>query len=474
MNANNNPYAAYVRARNDAAARDGQRPRFFIHTYGCQMNARESEKLAGVLSVMGYEPATQETDAALVLYNTCCIRENAEQKILGNLSFSKFQKETNPDLTVVFCGCMAQQDAARQLLLTQRDYIDVLFGTQNRHQFPELLWRYFETGTRIVDITPAVSDEPESVTDAGALLSRVYKHKTGVSVMYGCDNFCAYCVVPYVRGRERSRELDDVLTEVSALAADGVREIMLLGQNVNAYGKGLREPASFAELLWRVNDVPGLARVRFMTSHPKDFSTELIYAIRDSDRVCKAVHLPLQSGSTQVLTAMNRRYTKESYLRLAERIQTEIPGVALSTDIIVGFPGETEADFQDTLDVVRRTRFAGAFTFIFSKRSGTPAAKMPDTVPAEVATDRFNRLIEVINPILYARNTERIGDTLAVMVEEEDRRGMIKGRADDNTLVHFTVNRGAAHDCGTRTIPGDILPVRITEAKTYYLTGEAM
>ena len=477
-------YFSRVLARNKRVAEEtGRQPRFYIRTFGCQMNVRESEQLSGMLSLMGYAPAADEENADLVLYNTCCIRDNAENKIFGNLSYLKFLKQANKNLTVVFCGCLAQK-------IGRHENVDVLFGTRNHARFSELLWRYMETGLPVADISWNEYDsasargntenpecmgkqrhmrtELEYVTTNPALLtSRGHKYKCGINIIYGCDNFCAYCIVPHVRGRERSRPADDILNEIQALVNDGVKEIMLLGQNVNSYGPG--GGTGFHDLLRMVNAAPGLERVRFMTSHPKDFTDEIIAAVRDCEKVCKSVHLPLQSGSTRILKLMNRRYTKEDYINLAERLYAAIPGVALSTDIIVGFPGETEEDFNETLDVVERVRFAGAFTFLYSKRTGTPAAEMENTVPESVASERFKRLTEKINPFLLARNESFIGKTLKIMAEEKKLRlrgrdGTLTGRADDNTLTHFDAR-------GYLIAPGDIVNVRITDAKTFYITG---
>jgi tRNA-2-methylthio-N6-dimethylallyladenosine synthase len=439
-------------------------------TFGCQMNVRESEKLSGVIEAMGYERAADEREADLILYNTCCVRENAENKIFGNLSYLKYQKQFNPDLIVAVCGCMVQQPGIFSLIEQKHGYIDVVFGTANHAMFPKLLLRRLDTGKPARDISgkdapPKVSPDETSERGAGVLTARGHGYKAGVNVMYGCNNFCSYCVVPYVRGRERSRMPADVLNEVRALACDGVKEIMLLGQNVNSYGAGFDEPVSFARLLRQVNEVEGLRRIRFMTSHPKDFSDELITAVRDCGNVCKQVHLPLQSGSSRVLADMNRRYTKERYIELTEKLRAAIPGVALSTDIIVGYPGETEEDFAETLDVVRRVRFNGAFTFIYSKRTGTPAARRGDAVPREAATERFNRLTGAINPILLAYNEAKLGTLMPVMLEEGKSRLGIRSRAEDNTLVHVSVPEGV------EVKPGDIIDVRITEAKTFYLTG---
>ncbi len=424
------------------------------------MNVRESEKLSGTLEALGYERAGSEDEADLILYNTCCVRENAENKIFGNLSYLKFQKASNPGLIIAVCGCMVQQPDVFNEICEKHSYIDIVFGTANHGMFPELLRRRLETGEPVRDISGMAVAETEG--SLKSLTARGHSYKAGVTVMHGCNNFCSYCIVPYVRGRERSRAPEDILREARALADDGVKEIMLLGQNVNSYGQGLDVPVTFAGLLRRVNEIEGLRRIRFMTSHPKDFSNELIEAVRDCDKVCKAVHLPLQSGSTRVLGDMNRKYTKEDYLRLAEKLKERVPDVALSTDIIVGYPGETEEDFLETLDVVRRVGFAGAFTFIYSKRTGTPAALREDLIPKDVTDERFKRLTETVNPMLLARNEARVGTEVEVMLEESKSRLGVRGRADDNTLVHVT---------GTELPPGSIARVRITEAKTFYLTG---
>ena len=444
-------------------ARNNEKMTFFIRTYGCQMNERDSEKMAGLLVQMGFSPASAQEAADVIIYNTCCVRETAETKVLGHLSRLKRLKSERvkagqKPFILAVGGCMPQQPEMKQLLEEKHKYIDIIFGTGNRHRLPEFLWRVLENGERVADITEG--DFPE-ITDA-PVTTREFSHKAGVNIMYGCDNFCSYCIVPYVRGREKSRPVADVLAEIRELAADGVREIMLLGQNVNSYAGGI----SFAELLRRVDEIPGLVRIRFMTSHPKDFSDELISAVRDCVKVCKHVHLPLQAGSSRVLADMNRQYSKEDYLALAERLYAAVPQIALTTDIIVGYPGETEADFEDTLDVVRRVRFAGAFTFIYSKRSGTPAAERTDIVPRKAVNERFDRLTAELYPIMTAKNEEKIGRVFPVMVEESDTGDLCKGRMDDHTLVHFSPD-------GAREKPtaGEIVPVLIESAKTFYVSG---
>ena len=445
-----------ISAHNDNLAAGGKgRPRFFVRTYGCQMNSRDSEKLAALLSQLGYDTAASQDDADLVLYNTCCVRESAEDRIFGNLGRLKRAKVDKPGLIVGVCGCMTQQPEVAEKIRQKHPYINLVFGTSNRHRLPEFLWRAIETGKQVIDISE--DDGLPELTDI-PVTNREYPHKAGVNIMYGCDNFCSYCIVPYVRGREKSRPIEDILREVQALADDGVKEIMLLGQNVNSYNGN----ATFAELLRQVSDVNGIERIRFMTSHPKDFSDDLIKAMADVPKVCQSVHLPIQSGSTRILLDMNRKYTQADYLGLVERLRAAIPGLAISTDIIVGYPGETEEDFEATLEVVRRVRFSTAFTFIYSKRSGTPAAQRTDIIPPKVASERYDRLVAELSPILLEINQAKIGQTFDTIVEEVTANDY-KGRTDDHSLVHFTSE--------TALQPGDIVPVCITHAKTFYLSG---
>jgi len=400
-------YHELLTAHNDHIAKTtGHRPSFFIRTYGCQMNSRDSEKLAGLLLQLGYQTAESLETADLALLNTCCVRESAENRIFGHLSRLRHTKENEkPDMLIAVGGCMSQQAEISEKIANSHSYINIVFGTANRHRLPEFLWRAVQSGKQVIDITED-DDLPE--LDSVPVTTRDYPHKAGVNIMYGCDNYCSYCIVPYVRGRERSRPAEDILREIEALAADGVKEIMLLGQNVNSYGKGLahsgknntdtaNEIPDFPTLLYHVNQVHGLMRIRFMTSHPKDFSDKLIMAVRDLDKVCKSVHLPLQSGSTRVLEDMNRGYSQAEYLDLSSRLKDA--GIALTTDIIVGYPGETDEDFECTLEAARQVRFSGAFTFIYSKRTGTPAARRTDLVPRKVAADRIERLTGTINPL---------------------------------------------------------------------------
>ena len=453
---------------NDFFDRRGRRPKFFIKTYGCQMNVRESEQLAGMLVAMGFLRNGSENGSDLIAYNTCCIRQNAENKTIGNIGLAKFYKETNPDLTVVFCGCMARQPGYADYLQKNHPYIDIILGTNERWRFPEHLAAYFNEKRSFADISDAYGEPSDYGVDAGVLVSRNHRHKAGVSVSYGCGNFCSYCIVPRVRGMERSRAASDVLAEAEALAQDGVRELTLLGQNVNSYngdGSGIAcESVSFARLLEMADGIGGIERIRFLTSHPKDFSRDLIDAMGSLNKVCKSVHLPMQSGSTKILEAMNRKYTKEQYLGLVDLLRASVPGVSVTTDIIVGYPGETEEDFCETLDAVNQAGFEGAFTFIYSKREGTPSSKIPYDLREETVKERFERLIGTLNLILLKKNESMLSKTLAVMAEDDPpgADGALTGRTDGNALVHFY---GAAS-------PGEIVEVKITEAKTFYLVGE--
>ena len=448
-------YRYLISAHNDALASGAEgRPSFFIRTYGCQMNSRDSEKLASLLAQLGYDTAATQEDADFVLYNTCCVRESAEDRIFGNLGRLKRIKKDKPGLIIGVCGCMTQQPEIAQKIKEKHKYINLVFGTMNRHRLPEFLWRAINEKKQVIDISE--DTELPELTDI-PVTTREFPHKAGVNIMYGCNNFCSYCIVPYVRGREKSRPVEDILQEVQALAADGVKEIMLLGQNVNSF------VPSFPTLLRQISDIAGIERIRFMTSHPKDFSDELIKTVAELPKVCNWMHLPIQSGSTKVLDDMNRKYTQKQYLSLISRLRAAIPDLAVSTDIIVGYPGETDEDFEETLKVVREVRFSNAFTFLYSKRSGTPAAERTDTVPPKIASERFDRLIAEIGPIQYEINAAKIGQTFETIVEEITPTDY-KGRTDDHSLVHFT--------SPTPLKQGDIVPIKITNAKTFYLTGE--
>jgi len=423
-----------------------------INTFGCQMNAKDSEKLLGIMKQIGYEETDSE-DADFVLYNTCTVREHANVRVYGRLGVLKRSKDVNPDMVIALCGCMMQEPRVVEKVRQSYRHVNIIFGTHNIYKLAELLFLYFCEGRNQTEILEGTDKIVENLPS-----SRKYSYKSGVNIMYGCNNFCSYCIVPYVRGRERSRKREEILSEVRRLASDGVKEVMLLGQNVNSY------EYDFPGLLEEVCKVDGIERIRFMTSHPKDLSDRLIEVIRDNPKICRHIHLPLQSGSSRILKIMNRRYDKEAYLELADKIRREIPGIAITTDIIVGFPGETEEDFQDTLDVARKVRFDSAFTFIYSKRSGTPAAKMPDQIPKDVVDDRFNRLLALCTEQSRLQTAKHQGETVDVLVEEVSPKdpSLMSGRLSNNSVVHFP---------GCQELTGSIVRVRLDEAKGFYYLG---
>ena len=430
-----------------------------IQTLGCQMNAKDSEKMTAILEYIGYEEV-EEPVADFVLYNTCTVRENANLKIYGRLGYLKNHKKKNSHMKIALCGCMMQEPDEVERIRKSYPFVDLVFGTHNIYKLAELLYTQIESERRVMDVWDEAKEIVEDLPG-----KRKYSFKTGVNIMYGCNNFCSYCIVPYVRGRERSREPEDILAEIRGLVADGVVEVMLLGQNVNSYGKTLEKPVSFARLLRQVNEIEGLERIRFMTSHPKDLSDELIEAMADCDKVCAHLHLPLQSGSSEILKKMNRKYTKESYLDLVARIRKKLPDISLTTDIIVGFPGETEGDFADTLDVVRQVRFDSAYTFIYSRRTGTPAAAMENQVPEEVVKERFNRLLHEIQGISAEITDSRVGETVSVLLEEVNVQdsSLITGRLSNNAVVHCP---------GDKSRIGQIVQVKLMESRGFYYMGE--
>lgn len=438
--------------------KNGRLPSASVHTFGCQMNARDSEKLIGILEKIGYE-MTEDEHAELVLYNTCTVRDNANQKVYGRLGFLNTIKKKNPHMKIALCGCMMQEPSVVEKLQKSYRFVDLVFGTHNIYKFAELLASSLESDRMIIDIWKETDKIVEELP-----ADRKFFFKSGVNIMYGCNNFCSYCIVPYVRGRERSRKPEDILQEIRRLVQDGVVEVMLLGQNVNSYGKNLEHPISFAELLQEVEKIEGLERIRFMTSHPKDLSDELIEVMKNSEKICRHMHLPLQSGSSRLLKIMNRRYTKEQYLALVEKLRNAIPDISLTTDIIVGFPGETEEDFRETLDVVRKVRYDSAFTFIYSKRTGTPAAAMENQVPEDVVKERFDRLLQKVQEISKRTSSRFEGQTMPVLVEqvnEQDSR-LLTGRLSNNLLVHFP---------GTENLIGKIIDVKLEESKGFYYMG---
>lgn len=441
------------------AAKKGSPLTFHVTTFGCQMNARDSEKLVGILERIGYvETDTEEAD--FVIYNTCTVRENANNKVYGRLGVLQNYKKKNPHMLIGLCGCMMQETVVVEKLKESYRFVDLIFGTHNIYKFAELIVTAMESDSMTIDIW---KDTDQIVEDLP--VERKYSFKSGVNIMFGCNNFCSYCIVPYVRGRERSRDPEAIISEIRQLVADGVVEVMLLGQNVNSYGKNLENPITFARLLEKIEQIEGLERIRFMTSHPKDLSDELIEVMGRSKKICKHLHLPVQSGSSRILKKMNRHYTKEQYLELVEKIRKNVPDVSLTTDIIVGFPGETEEDFEETMDIVRKVRYDSVFTFIYSKRTGTPAAVMEDQVPEDVVKNRFDRLLKEVHTIaaeVCAVHEGTIQTALIESVSEHDP-SMVTGRLSNNLLVHIKGDKGMI---------GRLADVRLTECKGFYYLGE--
>ena len=431
-----------------------------VTTFGCQMNARDSEKLLGVLKEIGYEE-TESENADFVIYNTCTVRENANNKVYGHLGILHGYKKKNKDMMIGLCGCMMQEPTVIEHLQANYKFVDLIFGTHNLYKFAELFTTaLLNKKGMIIDIWKDTDKIVENLP-----ISRKYPFKSGVNISFGCNNFCTYCIVPYVRGRERSRKPEDIVNEIKGLVADGVVEIMLLGQNVNSYGVGLEEKVTFADLLRMVNDIEGLERIRFMTPHPKDLSDDLIEAMATLPKVCHHMHLPLQSGSSEILKKMNRRYTKEHYLGLVEKLRARVPDVAITTDIIVGFPGETEEDFLETMDVVDKVHYDSAFTFIYSKRTGTPAATMDNQVPEDVVKDRFDRLLALVQKHGHDKVKSLEGTVQKVLVEEvnEQDSSLVSGKLENNITVHFP---------GDESMIGKIVEVRLNCCKGFYFIGQ--
>lgn len=443
----------------DKSRRLGRRLTADGETFGCQMNAKDSEKLIGILKNIGFEMIDSE-EADLVFYNTCTVRDNANQRVYGRLGLMHSMKKKNPHKKIALCGCMMQEPSVIEKLQKSYPFVDLVFGTHNIYKFAELLVAMYSSDGMIIDIW---KDTDKIVEDLPA--QRKYSFKSGVNIMYGCNNFCSYCIVPYVRGRERSRDPKDILREIEQLVSDGVVEVMLLGQNVNSYGKTLDKPVSFAELLREVEKIEGLERIRFMTSHPKDLSDELIEVMKNSKKICRHLHLPLQAGSTKILTAMNRRYTKEQYLELAHKIRREIPDISLTTDIIVGFPGETAADVDETIEVVKEVEYDNAFTFIYSKRTGTLAAAMQNPVTDEEIKENFDRLLKAVQETAKKRAGRLTGQIQSALVEEinEHDSALVSGRLSNNTIVHFP---------GDASLIGKLTDVRLKESHGFYYIGE--
>ena len=454
-------YIAKIKEDNALFAIQNGRARLaHTETYGCQQNVNDTERIRGMLSKAGFEFTENAEDADLIIYNTCAVRENAEQKVFGRLGILKHMKESKKDLMIAMCGCMVQQEHITEKIKRVYGHVDLIFGTHALWRMPELLYRAMHEKGVVVDITPSDGAIAEDVP-----ILRDKEQKAWVSIQYGCNNFCSYCIVPYVRGRERSRKPDVILNEVRNLVANGTTEISFLGQNVNSYGKDLDCNVDFSDILRMTNEIEGVRRIRFMTSHPKDLSDKLIYTIRDCDKVCKQLHLPVQAGSNKILKEMNRCYTREEYLAKIDKIKKEIPGIALTTDIIVGFPTETNEDFKETLDILRYVRFDSIFSFIYSRREGTPAAKLDFVLSEEEIHRNFNELLEVQNQICKEKNLEYEGREELVLVDGESKtnKDCMQGRTDSGKIVNFK---------GSHDLTGKYVMVKITKAKQWSLDGE--
>lgn len=430
-----------------------------VTTFGCQMNARDSEKLLGILNYIGYETVEEEEEADFVIYNTCTVRDNANQRVYGRLGFLNSMKKKKPHMKIALCGCMMQEPSVIEKLQKSYRFVDLIFGTHNIFKFAELLVSMFQSDRMVVDIWKETEKIVEELPQ-----NRKFKFKSGINIMFGCNNFCSYCIVPYVRGRERSRAPEEIIQEIENLVADGVIEIMLLGQNVNSYGKNLEEPITFAQLLERIEQIDGLKRIRFMTSHPKDLSDELIQVMAKSKKICHHLHLPVQSGSNKILKQMNRIYTREQYLSLVEKLRKAIPDLSLTTDLIIGFPGETDEDVDDTIDLIKQVKYDNAFTFIYSKRTGTPAATMENQVDEQTVKVNFDRVLKTVQETAKEQVSKMEGRIEDVLVEElnEHDASLVTGRLSNNTLVHFP---------GSEDMIGQILTVQLDECHGFYYLG---
>ena len=431
--------------------------KYYITTMGCQLNENDSEKIAGIVEKMGLEKTEKLDEADLVIYNTCCVRENAEERLFGKLGELKKQKEEKGTI-IAIGGCMMQEPAMLEKIKKSYNYTDIVFGTHTLHKFEEDLKKTLESGKRVRDVIDIDGEVIE-----GLPIKRNDSSKASVTIMYGCNNFCTYCIVPYVRGRERSRKPEDILNEVKELAEEGYKEITLLGQNVNSYNGG--EGYKFANLLNDVCKIDGIERIRFISPHPKDFTDDVIEAIANNSKIARVIHLPLQSGSSEVLKKMNRKYTKEQYLALVDKMKTRIPDIVLSTDIIVGFPDETEEDFEDTLDVVRKVNYEQVYMFIYSRREGTVADKMENQIPEEIKHQRFDRLKELFDSRVSENNQKYIGTTQRILVDgySKNDKETLTGRTDTNKVVNFK---------GNEELIGKMIDIKITEEHKWYLAGE--
>lgn len=447
---------AQVRRCNSGQA---ARKKAYTKFYGCAQNEADMETIRGMLEQMGYDFTDSPEDADIITINTCAVREGAEDRIYGNVGAFKKLKEKNPDLIIVVCGCMTQQAHIVDKLKKSYPYVDIVFGTHGIEKFPERLLKRLSGSKRILEI-----EESGRIVE-GLPIKRKPGTSANVSIIYGCNNFCSYCIVPYTRGRERSREKECIISEVTALVKEGKTEITLLGQNVNSYGKDLENKVTFAQLLREINEIEGIKRIRFMTSHPKDLSDELISAMAECKNVCKQLHLPLQAGSNRVLRDMNRKYTREDYLTLVEKIRRAMPDITLTTDIIVGFPNETKEEFNETLDIIKKVKYDGIFSFIYSKRNGTPAAKIDDKTPEEEKSANLSELLEVQKEIQMEKNKTYLGRKYEILADGESKtdENLLSGRTDGGKIVHFA---------GGKELIGKYVNVEITDVKSFYLTGK--
>lgn len=436
--------------------------KYTISTFGCQMNENDSEKLAGMLEAMGYTHTEKQEESDLILYNTCCVRENAELKVYGHVGALKALKARKPDMIIALCGCMMQQTEVVDHIKKKFKQVDLVFGTHNLHKLPELLYKALNSKDMVIEV-----EASEGLIAEGMPIRREQGIKAWLTIMYGCNNFCSYCIVPYVRGRERSRRQSDIIDEARLLGHQGFKEITLLGQNVNSYGLDQKDGSSFADLLRSLEDVDGIERIRFMTSHPKDLSDALIFAMRDCKKVCGHIHLPVQAGSNSILKQMNRRYTREYYFELVEKIRQQIPDISITTDIIVGYPGETDYDFEQTLELIEKVRFDYVYTFLYSKRTGTPAATMEAQISEEVKKTRFDKLLEVQNRIGREINEELSGKTQEVLVEglSKNSINMLSGRTRANKIINFK---------GSTDLVGRLVNVKIENIGTWSLEGRIL
>lgn len=432
----------------------------FVETYGCAQNVNDSERILGMLEVMGYKKTLDKTKADVILYNTCAVRENAELKVFGNIGALKALKRAKPDIVIGVCGCMMQQEYIAEKIKKRYKHVDIVFGTHSLYRFPEILYNVLKENKRIIEFKNCDGFIAEDLP-----IKRNSDISAGISVMYGCNNFCTYCIVPYVRGRERSREIEEIIKEATDLARSGIKEVTLLGQNVNSYGKDLENYYDFADLIEEVSKVEGIERIRFMTSHPKDLSDKLIETIANNKKVCKQLHLPIQCGSNKILKKMNRKYTKEEYLEKIMKVKEKVPNITLTTDIIVGFPGEDNEDFEHTLDVLKKVRYDSVFSFIYSKRPGTPAAVMDDVLTPSEKKANFDRMLEIQNVISAEINQTYDGKEYEILVEGESKtnKEFLTGRTDGGKIVNFK---------GENELIGKIVKVKIIKAHTWSLSGE--